>query len=136
MCSSCIPLKYHYYTIITKQIDAFVQCWHESKNTFTVVIKVLHLKPFTKSYFSPLYRQVFLYTRVTFLKKSQKSNTKFLFEKQCFPMGRGLTASSSIVYDCTTSGHKTCILYVCIVYHLYTFPYSVYTFQYNIFIYL
>ena len=132
MCSSFIPLKYHFFTIIPKQIDTFVQSWLESKNTFTVVIKLLHLQPFTKSYFFPLYRQVFLYTRVTFLKKSQKSKTKFLFENSVF-LGVGdwqrLTALSFIVYDCTTSGHKTCLLYMCIVYHLYTFSYSVHTFQ-------
>jgi len=51
------------------------------------------------------YRQVLFYARVTFLKKSHKSNTKFLFKTMYFLVVRGLTASCYIVYDYTTSGH-------------------------------
>jgi hypothetical protein len=45
------------------------------------------------------------YTMDTFLKKSCKSNTEFPFKTVYFLGGRGLTASSDIVYDYTTSRH-------------------------------
>jgi hypothetical protein len=52
----------------------------------------------------PKYRQVSFYTRVTFLKKSCKSNTKFPFTTVFFLGVRGLK-TSYIVYDYATSGH-------------------------------
>ena len=45
------------------------------------------------------YRQVLFYARVTFLKKSHKSNTKLLFKAKYFLVVRGLTASWYVVYD-------------------------------------
>ena len=56
------------------------------------------------------YRHVPFYARVMFLKKSYKlklckSNTKFSFKTAYFLGTRGLTTSSFIVYECTTSRH-------------------------------
>jgi len=56
------------------------------------------------------YRRVSLYARVTFLKKSRKSNTKFPF-KTVYLLGVTGMMSSHIVYDYTTNEYKTYTLY-------------------------
>jgi len=52
--------------------------------------------------------------------KSRKSNTEFPFKMVYFLGVRGLTASTCIVYDCTTSGHmdlsSTYVLYIQYIY--------------------
>jgi len=55
-------------------------------------------------FFYTILQQVLLYAKVTFLKKSQKSNTKFPFKTVYFFGVWGLTTSSCVVYDHATSG--------------------------------
>ena len=50
-------------------------------------------------------RQVLFYARVMFWKMSHKSKTKFPFKTVYFLGVRGLTTSSNIVNDYTTSVH-------------------------------
>jgi len=52
-----------------------------------------------------MYRQVLFYTKDTFLKMSRKSDTEFPFTTVYFLGVKGLTTSSYIMYDYTTSGH-------------------------------
>lgn len=54
-CRSFIPLKYDlFFIIILECIDAFAPFWHEFKNSITVKIRLVHLHPFTNSYFKLL----------------------------------------------------------------------------------
>jgi len=78
-----------------------------------------------------MYKQVLFHARVTFLKKHSANQTKNSHLKTVYFLGvSGLTSSSNIVYDYTTSGHMD----LQIVYVLYI-QYTVYPFLYSIFIY-
>jgi hypothetical protein len=52
-----------------------------------------------------VYGKFSFYARVTFLKKSHKSNTKFPFKTMYFLGVGGLITSFCIVYDYASSGH-------------------------------
>ena len=72
-------------------------------------------------------RQASFYARSRSCKMSRKSNTKFPSEGH-FLRVRGVTASSYIVYDCTTRWTYRPVEYICIVCaHLYTLHIHLYT---------
>jgi len=70
-------------------------------------------------------------------KKFCKSNKKLSFKTVYFLGVSGLTTSSHIVYDNTTSGHMDLqtVYLLYIMYNVYPFLYSMHTFLYNTFIY-
>jgi hypothetical protein len=72
----------------------------------------LPVKQHEQTFFSCFlkYRRVSLYARVTLLKKSSTSNTKFPF-KTVYLLGVRGMMSSHIVYDYTTNEHKTYTVY-------------------------
>jgi hypothetical protein len=70
------------------------------------------------------YRQVSFNARVTFLKKVAQIEHKIAIKKNVFPEVRGLTTSSYIVYNYTTSGP---VEYISTVYTEYIHIHAAYT---------
>jgi len=67
-----------------------------------------------------MYRQVLFYARDTFLKMSRKSDTESPFTTVYCLGVKGLTASSYIMYDYTTSGHMDLSnIYIYVYIHTY-----------------